>query len=137
MNLDVLLAMQNEDFRKAFGARLKDLRKQKRWSQKELAAKVDIRFQQLNKYESGLNLPPAEMLIKLADALATTVDYLLTGNPAEEMPLGNARLFRRFQAVEGFDNEDQEAIIRLIDGMIAKHKMQTTLTSLDDQAVNA
>lgn len=62
MNLDVLLAMQNEDFRKAFGACLKKLRKQKRWSQKELAAKVDIRFQQLNKYESGLNLPPAEML---------------------------------------------------------------------------
>lgn len=137
MNLDVLLAMQNEDFRKAFGARLKDLRKQKRWSQKELAAKVDIRFQQLNKYESGLNLPPAEMLIKLADALATTVDYLLTGNPAEEMPLGNARLFRRFQAVESFDNEDREAVIRLIDGMIAKQQMQTTLTSLDDQAVNA
>ena len=137
MNLDVLLAMQNEDFRKAFGVRLKALRKQKRWSQKELAAKVDIRFQQLNKYESGLNLPPAEMLIKLADALGTTVDYLLTGNPVEEMPLGNARLFRRFQAVESFDTEDQEAVIKLIDAMIAKHKMQTTLTSLDDQAVNA
>ncbi|MBV1879079.1 MAG: helix-turn-helix domain-containing protein [Pseudomonadales bacterium] len=37
--------------------RLKELRKQKRWSQKEMAAKVEIRFQQLNKYESGLNLP--------------------------------------------------------------------------------
>lgn len=137
MNLDVSLAMRNEDFRKAFGARLKELRKQKRWSQKELAAKVDIRFQQLNKYESGLNLPPAEMLIKLADALATSVDYLLTGNPAEEIPLGNARLFRRFQAVEGFDSEDQEAVIRLIDGMIAKQQMQMTRTSLDDQSVNA
>ena len=137
MNWDLLLAMQNDDFRKTFGARLKELRKQKRWSQKELAAKVDIRFQQLNKYESGLNLPPAEMLIKLADALATTVDFLLTGNPAEEMPLSNARLFRRFKAVEGFDSEDQEAIIRLIDGMIAKQQMQTTLTSLNDQAVNA
>ena len=124
-------------FRRAFGARLKELRKLKRWSQKELAAKVDIRFQQLNKYESGLNLPPAEMLIKLADALATTVDYLLTGNPVAEMPLGNARLFRRFQAVEAFDSDDLEAVIRLIDGMIAKQQMQTTLISLDDQAVNA
>ncbi len=77
------------------------------------------------------------MLIKLADALTTTVDYLLTGNPAEEMPLGNARLFRCFQAVESFDSEDREAVIRLIDGMIAKQQMQTTLTSLNDQAVNA
>ncbi|HEY7885301.1 MAG TPA: helix-turn-helix transcriptional regulator [Cellvibrionaceae bacterium] len=52
------MALQDPDFRKAFGIRLKELRKQKRWSQKELAAKVEIRFQQLNKYESGLNLPP-------------------------------------------------------------------------------
>ncbi len=64
------------------------------------------------------------MLIKLADALATTVDYLLTGNPAEEIPLGNARLFRRFQAVEGFDHENQEAVIKLIDAMIGKQQMQ-------------
>lgn len=46
--------MRNKDFRKAFGARVKALRKQKRWSQKEQAAKVFIRFQQLNKYESDL-----------------------------------------------------------------------------------
>ena len=65
------------------------------------------------------------------------MDYLLTGNSVEEMPLGNARLFRRFQAVEGFGFEDQEAVIKLIDAMIVKHKMQTTLTSLDAQAVNA
>ncbi len=40
----------------------------------------------------------------------------LSGNTVEEMPRGNARL---------------------IDGMIAKHKIQMKLTSLDDQAVNA
>ena len=126
--------MQNGEFRKAFGVRLKALRKQKRWSQKELAAKVGIRFQQLNKYESGLNLPPAEMLIKLADALGATVDYLLTGSPVEEMPMGSVRLFKRFKAVEDFDTDDQEMVIRLIDAMIAKRQMQRTLTSLEDQA---
>ncbi len=95
---------------------------------------MEIRFQQLNKYESGLNLPPAEMLIKLADAMGTTVDFLLTGNPAEEMPLGNTRLYKRFKAVEDFDGADQETVISLIDAMIAKRQMQTTLVSLDDQA---
>lgn len=134
MNLDLLLTMQNEDVRKAFWTRLKNLRKQKRWSQKELAATVEIRFQQLNKYESGLNLPPAEMLIKLADALGTNVDFLLTGNPAEQMPPGNTRLYKRFRAVEDFDGDDQETVISLIDAMIAKRQMQATLVSLDDQA---
>lgn len=133
MNLDLFITMQNADFRKAFGSRLKNLRKQKHWSQKELAAKVDIRFQQLNKYESGLNLPPAEMLIKLADALASSVDFLLVGHPADDTPFGNARLFKRFKEVEGFDIEDQETIIKLIDAMIAKQQMQTTLSALNDQ----
>ncbi len=136
MNLDLLLPMKNEDFRKTFGVRLKNLRKQKRWAQKEVAAKVGIRFQQLNKYESGLNLPPAEMLIKLADALATTVDFLLTGNPAEEIPLSNARLFKRFKAVEDFDGADQETIISLIDAMIVKRRVESAVAPFDQQQVS-
>lgn len=38
--------MQNEDFRKAFGVRRKDLRKYKCRSQKEQAAKADIHSKQ-------------------------------------------------------------------------------------------
>ena len=134
MNVEWLMTLQDLDFRKAFGIRLKELRKQKRWSQKELAAKVEIRFQQLNEYESGLNLPPAEMLIKLADALVTTVDYLLTGNEALDSPLASNRLFKRFRAVEQFSEDDQEAVIKLIDGLIAKQQMQSALQSFDDAA---
>jgi len=123
--------MQDETLRKAFGARLKDLRKQRSWSQKELAAKVEIRFQQLNKYESGLNIPPAEMLVKLADALGVTVDYLLTGNPVEDSPLASSRLFRRFQVLEHLAQDDQETVIKVIDAMIAKQRMSTALASVD------
>ena len=74
------------------------------------------------------------MLIKLADALATTIDYLLTGNPMEDNPLANNRLFKRFRAVEHFDDDDQEAIIKLIDAMIAKQQMQSVLQPFDDAA---
>ncbi len=113
------------------GVRIKSLRKQKRWSQKELAAKVDIRFQQLNKYESGLNMPPAEVLVALADALESTVDYLLTGNPAEDSPLGNSRLFKRFQELELFDEDDRETVIKVIDAVIAKRRMEGAIQSVD------
>ena len=57
------MALQDPDFRNAFDVRLKELSKQKRWSQKEMAAKVEIHFQQLNKHESGINSPPVEFLI--------------------------------------------------------------------------
>lgn len=107
------------------------MRKQKNWAQKELAAKVAIRFQQLNKYESGLNIPPAEMLVKLADALDVTVNFLLTGNPVEDSPLASSRLFKRFQVLERLASDDQELVIKVIDAMIAKQRMESALVSVD------
>jgi len=129
-----LTAMEREEILKAFGARLKELRKQKGWTQKELAAKAGIRFAQLNKYESGLHAPPPEKLIELAEILGTTLDYLLTGDLAEGVPLHSTRLLDRFRALEGFDADDQEAVIRLLDAMILKHKVQGVLEVGDKRA---
>ncbi len=137
MNNRIELLMQDSVLRKAFGTRLKQLRKQRHWAQKELAARVDIRFQLLNKYESGQHIPPAETLIRLAQALDTTVDYLLTGNPMEETPLANSMLFKRFQAMETFNEEDRITIIKVIDAMIAKHRMEAALTPMDKQAASS
>ena len=100
-------------------------------AQKELAALVDIRFQQLNKYESGFNTPPAEMLVKLADALGVTVDFLLTSNPIEDSPLANTSLFRRFKVLEALAQDDQETVIKVIDAMIAKQRVTSALAPLD------
>jgi transcriptional regulator with XRE-family HTH domain len=126
-----LVVMHDESLRKEFGARLKALRKQKNWSQKELAAQVGIRFQQLNKYESGLNVPPADMLLKLAHVLDVSVDFLLTGNPLEDSPLASSRLFRRFKVLEALASDDQETVIKVIDAMIAKERMMSALTPVD------
>jgi transcriptional regulator with XRE-family HTH domain len=117
-------AVEREEIQKAFGVRLKKLRKQKGWTQKELASKVGVRTAQLNKYESGLHSPPFETLIQIAGVLDTSVDYLLTGDQAEEVPLRSPRLLERFRELEGFDSEDQEMVIRLIDAVIVKRKVQ-------------
>jgi transcriptional regulator with XRE-family HTH domain len=125
--------MNDVVLRKQFGARLKVLRKQNNWAQKELAALVGIRFEQLNKYESGLNIPPAEMLVKLASAVNVSVDFLLTGNAMEDSPLASSRLFKRFQVLERLATDDQETVIKVIDAMIAKQRMETALTPLDSK----
>ena len=122
--MDDMLMMERTVILKSFGGRLKDLRKQKGWTQKELAARVEVRFSQLNKYESGLHAPPPEKLLELAGVLDTTVDFLFTGDASEAVPLHSPRLLDRFRALEGFDADDQEAVIRLIDAMILKHRVQ-------------
>ena len=121
-------AMTDPAYRKEIGARLKALRKQKRWSQKELADKVSLRFQQLNKYESGLNTPPVEMLVQLADALATTVDYILIGGASADKVRTDERLLKRFEALMELTKEDQETIVNVIDAMIAKARVTSAMS---------
>ena len=117
--------------RKAMGVRIKTLRKAKHWPQKQLAGVLGVRYEQLNKYESGLNNPPVDMLVKLAESLDTTVDYLLTGAQIEDSQLANVRLFRRFQALERLGEEEQQTVMRVIDAMVAQHRVTSALAPVD------
>lgn len=62
MSLNWIDIVKNENVLKQFGKRLKKLRKQKRWGQKELAKKIDVHFQLRNKYEGGLHASPLRSL---------------------------------------------------------------------------
>ena len=56
---------------------LKNLRKAKGLSQEELAIKLNVVRQTVSKWEKGLSVPDSEMLIRLAEALDTSVTGLL------------------------------------------------------------
>ena len=128
------MLMQDSVLRKAFGTRVKEMRKHRHWTQKELANRIGIRFQLLNKYEGGQHIPPAETLIKLAETLDTTVDYLLTGNPIKEEPLASTNLFRRFKTLETLSDEDRSTVINVIDAIIAKRQVENAIKPVDQQA---
>ena len=127
MNQDWTVIMQESAIRKALGTRVKELRKQRSWTQKELSEKLGIRFGQLNKYESGLHTPPVDKLVQLAEIFGTTIDFLLTGDRSEQRPLHNMRLVERLQALEEFQADDQETVIKLIDAMIVKNRVESAL----------
>ena len=61
-------------------------------------------------------------LLPAAAQPSATVDYPLAGNPVGDMPLAGARLFHRFQALEGLAEGDREAIIKVTDAMVVKHR---------------
>ena len=127
MRADLDLLMTNEEIRRAFGLRVKALRKQKGWTQKELAAKLGIRFSLLNKYECGLHTPPADRLIALAEIFETTIDYLLTGEETDTTPIHSHRLLERFRMIQQLGNEDRETVIELIDALILKRRVEGIL----------
>ena len=62
-----------------FGQRVRELRKARGMSQKELAAKADIDFTYLSKIENARRLPPRERVIRaMAEALQIDTHELMT-----------------------------------------------------------
>ena len=58
--------------------KVKELRKQKGWSQQKLAEKADLAFNTITKIEQGLaEHPNLKTLIKLADVLEISIDELV------------------------------------------------------------
>ena len=62
---------------------LKELRKKKNITQIRLSIAAEVSQETISAYESGKALPSADTLMKIADFLDTSVDYLLdrTDNP--------------------------------------------------------
>ena len=63
---------------------LKALRKEKGFSQEELASKVHVVRQTVSKWEKGLSVPDAEMLVQIADIFEVPVSRLLGASTAAE-----------------------------------------------------
>lgn len=62
---------------------LKTLRKNKGLSQEELSIKINVVRQTISKWETGLSVPDAEMLVKISELFETTVSEIL-GESIEE-----------------------------------------------------
>ncbi len=73
--------------KEAFAAFVTQQRKEKGWTQKDLADRLFISDKAVSKWERGLSLPDISLLIPLADCLGVGVAELLEGkrteNPAE------------------------------------------------------
>ena len=60
-----------------FSDNLKTMRKEKGFSQEQLATRLNVVRQTISKWEKGLSVPDAELLIQLAEVLDVEVSDLL------------------------------------------------------------
>ena len=66
------------------GDRIRGRRTMLGMSQTELGAAVDLTFQQIQKYERGINRVSASTMEKLAGALGVSITYFFDGPPARQ-----------------------------------------------------
>ena len=75
-----------------FSKNLKTLRKQKGFSQEELASRLHVVRQTISKWEKNLSVPDADTLIRLAEILEVSVSELLGSKIENENENGNEEL---------------------------------------------
>jgi transcriptional regulator with XRE-family HTH domain len=104
---------------KAFGRRLKEIRKRRGVSQVDLAQRLGIHQSLVSQYECGYLRLHGALLVRLAQALQTTPDEILAvkTTPGDDHPL-DRRFLRRIQKVDKLSTHDQKTLLRTIDAFL-------------------
>ena len=100
---------------------IRALRRARGMSQEELAARLHVVRQTISKWEKGLSVPDAEMLLRLAEALDTTVSQLLGADIPEDEDGRNelAEQLSRINEQLAARNRRGRFILRLVLGILA------------------
>lgn len=102
------------------------LRKDKGWSQSDLASKTGISQVMVGKYERGDATPSIEVAKKIADAFEVSLDYLV----GEGMNASfDKKTLQRLQDLELLDAEKKKTLFDLIDTYIRDAKTRQAYAS--------
>jgi transcriptional regulator with XRE-family HTH domain len=90
---------------KLLGKRIKGRRTAQKINQKDLAAQAEVSPSAVNQYEKGEKVPSTSTLVKLAEALDVSSDFLLGASNKEEIFLNrNAKeVFNAFMTLNKRD----------------------------------
>ncbi len=94
-----------------FGIRLKELRKEKNLTQKQLATRIGVKNSIISFYEMGDRNPTPEIIIELAKVFHVTTDYLMGVEKEETV------------SVSGLNDHDKQIIRSLIDTLRDKNEI--------------
>jgi transcriptional regulator with XRE-family HTH domain len=106
------------------GRRLAQLRKDRDYTQAELAQKMDIVQGLISDYELGKLRPHPEMLMRFAKTLQVSTDEILGLEPLSTKPdrPKTRRFVRRLLSIDKLPKRDQEALLRTIDAFLAARR---------------
>jgi transcriptional regulator with XRE-family HTH domain len=108
------------------GENIKQIRKDKGLQQKQVAVEVGIDQSNYNKIENGKREPSVDLLNKLANLFGVSVDDIL--NPSKDIPkeitVEDKTVLEQVRLIQELDNEDRNAIYRMIDSMLTKKKFK-------------
>lgn len=103
--------------------KLKELREQTGLSQKEIAQRIGIEYQNYNKYELGINEPSIDTLKLIADYYGVSLDYLCDHTTkAFDFGYLNEQQINLINKIKALDNTDLIQVNGYVDAIFANKK---------------
>lgn len=108
-----------------FAEKIKRLRAERSWSQKDLAEAAGVTKLMISKYETGRCAPNLENVGKLARVLGVTTDYLIYDSVPRngKVEVRDVDLYERLQAAQDLPDEDRAVLKHVIEGLAARRQM--------------
>lgn len=107
------------------GERIKQLRSEHRWSQGDLATKINADAGQISRYENAHIAPSADAIVRIAEALDVSCDYLLVDNaPRRPFRSPEDTLGHRLAGLDELTPDDLTALTHMLDALVAKNRLR-------------
>ena len=108
------------------GKNIKKIREQRGLLQKDVAAAAGLHPANYNKTEKGEREPSIEALDKISRLFGITVDEIIhfEGTVPADVKVGDKTVNEKIRLIEQLEEEDKQAVYRIIDGMLTKSKFR-------------
>jgi len=122
------------------GRNIARLRKQHRWSQRDLAKKLNVHQTLVYRWEKGVGAPRAEMIPILAETLEAAVSELISSADPDKsqmatLPFDDPELGRLVNLISSFDERDRDALKLFIEAVATKNRVQAAMQLGDATAI--
>ena len=109
----------------SLGARIKELRKEKNWSQDEFAASAQIDGRQVSRYENDRVVPSIEVIVKIARAFDVSIEFLLIEDaPRRPLTAPTNPLIDRIRQMGPMSADDERSLLHMLDAIAAKNRLK-------------
>ncbi len=113
------------------GERIRELRKERGWSQGELGTSIGADAQQVSRYENGRITPSAEVIVKIAETFDVSLDYLLVESAVRRpLHVADEGLISRLGDLQDLSEEDRGVLFHMVDALRAKNRFKSLAADL-------
>jgi len=119
-----------------FAQKLIKMRKEKEFTQQEMAKKAGVGIAQIRRYEKGKSSPTLEVIKNIAKTFGISADELIFDEEERvaAVKILDRQLLEQFELVSKLNPQDKEAIKTILESMIIKSRLEEVMPSHKDKA---